>query len=134
MSTISDAKAEMQKRFHEVNDELGNLELKMLSTKFKALEARDASAKKLREQVAVLRQRTLEAKQTLSEFSSDSGSAWDTFRNGMENIWEGLRSSSRSAYLDFTSKDSTGSTGSKKQRADRESAKANQTSDEASNQ
>lgn len=101
MSAIKSAKEEMQKRYAQLESELNDLELKTLNAKFKALEARDAAARKLRDSVSSLKERTEEARKKISEFSEDSAGAWEKFQAGMETAWHDLSTAFREARQEY---------------------------------
>ncbi len=105
MSMISETRSAMEQKFHDVMNDLSTLELKMLDAKFRTLEARDAGAKKLREEVARIKQKTVSAQEKLRDFSSDSSESWQTFQDGMENAWAELRTACSDAYAEFAAKD-----------------------------
>lgn len=101
MSFVNTAKEEMKKRYEQLEQEMSGLELKTLSAKYRTLEARDTAARTFRSKVQSLKKQAVKGKQKASEFSDDSTGAWNTFREGMENAWEELRTSCSAAYDEF---------------------------------
>jgi predicted nucleic acid-binding Zn-ribbon protein len=101
MSIIQTAKQEMQKRYEELEVELSALEMKTLNVKYRSLEARDAAAKSLRENIQSLKQKVAAARHKIGEFPDENAGAWTTFREGMESAWDNLRSCCSASYEEF---------------------------------
>ena len=101
MSFLNNAKQEIEKRYGQLEQEMSELELKTLNAKYKSLEARDTALKTCREKFKALKERAADGKKQVSEFSDDSDGAWNTFREGMENVWKELRTTCSKAASEF---------------------------------
>jgi len=104
MTMYDDTRAELQKRYDQIAEELSDLELRMMNARYRSLEMKDAGARRLREEVQALKQKAAEAGPKIRGFAASSSQAWAKFRDGMENAWEDLRSSCSSACDEFRKK------------------------------
>ena len=101
MSFLTNARQEIEKRYGQLEQEMSELELKTLNTKYRSMEARDAAMKTFREKFQALKKRAADGKKQVSEFSDDSAGAWRTFRGGVENAWKELRATCSEAAAEF---------------------------------